>query len=278
MRPEDIEEVEKNIKLWGAIEKVNTRYRNFNFNSIEMESFIHYDKKTSASKMPSLYRLISGVATFNFDNFLVDQILCNMSTYKDIIDKYKPLYDIYQDYLDEIKSEFEKHRAYGEFIPPETVGRSSLARLFVSDERYIDKAWRRFDLKAKYEEKVFHEKMYAPKFPSVSLYLYAQSPWGYKDYSTKYDFITIIKSYEMASDKAGKRTFIQVQRSLVSDSVRYDVLRRDGFKCKICGATAKDGVKLEVDHIIPVSKGGRTTMDNLQTLCERCNRGKRNKI
>ncbi|MBR2352886.1 MAG: HNH endonuclease, partial [Clostridia bacterium] len=40
------------------------------------------------------------------------------------------------------------------------------------------------------------------------------------------------------------------------------------------GATSRDGVKLEVDHIIPVSKGGKSTLDNLQTLCERCNRGK----
>ena len=53
-------------------------------------------------------------------------------------------------------------------------------------------------------------------------------------------------------DKVGKRTFIQAQRALITDSVRYDVLCRDGFKCRICGATAADGVKLEVDHIIPV--------------------------
>ena len=58
----------------------------------------------------------------------------------------------------------------------------------------------------------------------------------------------------------------------------YDVLKRDGFKCCICGAKAKDGVKLEVDHIIPISKGGKSLMNNLQTLSERCNRGKRDKI
>ena len=41
--------------------------------------------------------------------------------------------------------------------------------------------------------------------------------------------------------------------------------------------TAKDGVKLHVDHIIPVYKGGKTTMSNLQTLCDRCNLGKSDK-
>jgi 5-methylcytosine-specific restriction endonuclease McrA len=38
-----------------------------------------------------------------------------------------------------------------------------------------------------------------------------------------------------------------------------------------------DGVKLEVDHIKPISKGGKTVLNNLQTLCMDCNRGKSNK-
>ena len=71
-----------------------------------------------------------------------------------------------------------------------------------------------------------------------------------------------------------RRAFIAQQRRLMSDSLRYDVMKRDGFRCKLCGATAKDGVKLHVDHIIPVSRGGKTEMSNLRTLCERCNLGK----
>ncbi|HIS15474.1 MAG TPA: HNH endonuclease [Candidatus Scatomorpha merdavium] len=35
---------------------------------------------------------------------------------------------------------------------------------------------------------------------------------------------------------------------------------------------------LEIDHIIPVSKGGRTAEENLQTLCWKCNRAKSDKI
>ena len=72
--------------------------------------------------------------------------------------------------------------------------------------------------------------------------------------------------------------FIRQQRALMSDSLRYDILKRDGYRCRICGATQADGVKLHVDHIIPVSKGGRTEPSNLQTLCERCNLGKSNKL
>ena len=64
----------------------------------------------------------------------------------------------------------------------------------------------------------------------------------------------------------------------MNDNIRYNVLRRDNFTCQKCGATVQDGVKLEVDHIIPVSKGGKTNMNNLQTLCNRCNKGKCDKI
>lgn len=59
-------------------------------------------------------------------------------------------------------------------------------------------------------------------------------------------------------------------------SVRYNVLKRDHFKCVICGKSpAKtSGVELHIDHIIPWSKGGETTLKNLRTLCSKCNLGK----
>ncbi len=69
----------------------------------------------------------------------------------------------------------------------------------------------------------------------------------------------------------------QYERSYMTDSLRYDILKRDGFKCQLCGMGQIDGVRLHVDHIIPVSKGGRTIPSNLRTLCEACNMGKRDK-
>lgn len=58
--------------------------------------------------------------------------------------------------------------------------------------------------------------------------------------------------------------------------LRYRVLTRDNYSCKLCGnSPAKDtSIKLHIDHIIPWSKGGETTIENLQTLCDRCNLGK----
>lgn len=63
-------------------------------------------------------------------------------------------------------------------------------------------------------------------------------------------------------------------RSGLSLSLRFDVFRRDEFRCQICGATASDGARLEVDHKVPVAKGGLDEISNLWTLCFGCNRGK----
>jgi 5-methylcytosine-specific restriction endonuclease McrA len=65
------------------------------------------------------------------------------------------------------------------------------------------------------------------------------------------------------------------ERAKMSASLRYSILKRDHFKCVLCGRTPEeDGVKLHVDHIIPISKGGKTEYDNLRTLCQDCNLGK----
>lgn len=58
--------------------------------------------------------------------------------------------------------------------------------------------------------------------------------------------------------------------------LRYQVLKRDNFKCVLCGrspATDPD-VQLHVDHIVAFSLGGKTVPDNLRTACSDCNIGK----
>jgi hypothetical protein len=61
------------------------------------------------------------------------------------------------------------------------------------------------------------------------------------------------------------------ERTSLSVRTRYQVFKRDLYRCCICGKT---GVELEVDHILPVARGGSDDMENLQTLCALCNRGK----
>lgn len=65
-------------------------------------------------------------------------------------------------------------------------------------------------------------------------------------------------------------------RKPVSKRVRFEVLKRDGFRCVYCGA-GSSGVQLEVDHIVPVARGGSNEASNLVTACFDCNRGKSDK-
>ncbi|MCB5981887.1 HNH endonuclease, partial [Flavobacterium psychrophilum] len=60
-------------------------------------------------------------------------------------------------------------------------------------------------------------------------------------------------------------------------SIRYKILERDNFKCTKCGRNVSNGIKLQVDHKNPFSRGGLTEIKNLQTLCNECNLGKSNK-
>ena len=61
----------------------------------------------------------------------------------------------------------------------------------------------------------------------------------------------------------------------IPDSLRFLVLKAAGGRCQLCGISAKDR-PLDVDHIIPRSRGGKTEIANLQALCSKCNRSKRN--
>ena len=65
------------------------------------------------------------------------------------------------------------------------------------------------------------------------------------------------------SANAKHKASVEYERSLMTPRLRYQVLRRDGFKCVLCGASSKDGVTLHVDHIKPVSKGGKSEISNL---------------
>lgn len=64
------------------------------------------------------------------------------------------------------------------------------------------------------------------------------------------------------------------------DRIKFDkgiiekVFRRDGYRCQMCGAKKSDDTQLTIDHIIPLAAGGSNDIDNLQTLCRRCNENK----
>nr|DAF69007.1 MAG TPA: HNHc [Caudoviricetes sp.] len=67
------------------------------------------------------------------------------------------------------------------------------------------------------------------------------------------------------------------KREPLSKKIRFEVFKRDQFKCQYCGASAPD-VVLHVDHINPVNNGGDNDILNLITSCQPCNSGKKHRL
>lgn len=81
-----------------------------------------------------------------------------------------------------------------------------------------------------------------------------------------------------SSDKLFPNNKTASKRAPISRLLRFEIFQRDNFTCQYCGRKQADGIKLHVDHKIPLSKGGADTLDNYITSCDDCNLGKSNKI
>jgi hypothetical protein len=96
-------------------------------------------------------------------------------------------------------------------------------------------------------------------------------PFGSEEFAKKYDYFPyILRNLRKFKEYPPKRP----SPRYIPSEVRIRVWNRDGGKCKRCGAKED----LEFDHIIPVSKGGSNTENNIELLCKKCNRGKSNRI
>lgn len=137
----------------------------------------------------------------------------------------------------------------------------------------------------KTESKLFNERIQEPDTDvRISVKLRYVSRKGKVDLTKNnvFGYIELVRILDSVSTaRVDRKTYERLataERAMLSDGMRYDVLKRDGFRCVLCGMSSKDGAVLHVDHIIPVSKGGKSVMSNLRTLCEKCNIGKSNKI
>ena len=84
------------------------------------------------------------------------------------------------------------------------------------------------------------------------------SPQGRNSYSKRkiYSEPEMLEHYSNLLERKKRQTSTNIERRKMSPTLRYNVMMRDGFRCVLCGRNPEnDGVKLEVDHIIPVSKG-----------------------
>lgn len=90
----------------------------------------------------------------------------------------------------------------------------------------------------------------------------------------------IIELVNALESKLSIEALAKEQRAMMTSKLRMFIKERDKFTCCQCvnSTSAEPNLLLEVDHIIPIAKGGLTQEDNLQTLCWKCNRSKGAKI
>ena len=91
---------------------------------------------------------------------------------------------------------------------------------------------------------------------------------------------TVIELIRLLESKLTANAFAKEQRQLMTKKLREYIINRDNFTCCNCGNSthSEPNLLLEVDHIIPIAKGGYTVENNLQTLCRKCNRSKGDKL
>ena len=113
---------------------------------------------------------------------------------------------------------------------------------------------------------------------------YVKTPYKVTQVSSQISF-----SYESLKSRNGQLKAINYectlreyhskdQRKLLTKELRQKIMIRDNYTCQICGKYMPDGVGLHIDHIIPVSKGGKSVESNLQVLCSKCNGSKSNRL
>lgn len=261
--------IQNNHALWNRISEINAQYKKFAFDDIDCPTITTYQKHTSKAKYGKVMggQYLWG-CTFDFKEFLVSKIFEEKHLYTDIVKQHRELATIYYEYEKKILDVFEQYKLCKSADDCIEEARTFWSKIFgLTDEA-------RFKILHNYEYDLMDSKTFSPVFPTVKLILSAETQYDVYSREVIYSIKDIIECYDLAVEKEGKMSFVKKQRAIVTDSLRYDVLKRDGFRCCICGATANDGVKLEVDHIVPISKGGKSILGNLQTLCERCNRGK----
>jgi 5-methylcytosine-specific restriction endonuclease McrA len=241
-------------KISPKIKKLENLNKNISFydvpSSISMEK--RYDNKSHYNKMTPAYYMASRV---------------------------KNELEVFEDYIHKIRENRIKKESYDILVDEIRSSPCEVSKEVLNQERLSKNMYLHF------EEKIFNKTIINPTLGiKITVNLYYTSPNGRYSYthSDTFGFDNLVACAESVSrtylDKKTYEAISVSERAEVSDSMRYDVLKRDNFRCVICGASRDDGARLHVDHIYPISKGGKSVPSNLRTLCERCNVGKSDKI
>lgn len=133
-------------------------------------------------------------------------------------------------------------------------------------------------------EEVWRELGYPPTKRNINKYGLKISAgpyhrnWG--TFRTACELLSKFHNGKITKDELHEGSIDKNNRETIPLNIRWKVLKRDNYTCKKCGKSPakNNNVELEIDHIHPVAKGGDNNIENLQTLCHKCNQGKKDKL
>ncbi len=225
------------------LNEVNSRYNFYPYVSFDQSHT--YDNK-------NFYNTIS------CEDYLIYQLQFIRKKIFDQIDKVNSNKRLYSSYKNEVKN----INQFGKFDI--STGKLKLDKLVGIEKKFIEK-----------------QTIQAPVTQfSLTVTLYCSTINGKirgrkrENFSVD-DVLTIIKRLSnrrgaFYCDREIWDAICRVERGKVSNKMRFSIYARDGHRCCNCGISDRYA-QLEIDHIIPIAKGGKTTYNNLQTLCHRCN-------
>lgn len=243
----NIKKIKKKTILYSKILLLNTEYKLPNLKQLCYSYPVRFKNE---------------LQTCNIDDYLMKAIYDNLDEIKEYLEEYKNCLNQYVIY----NKNYENLKKY--------ITEEEALKNKISFKKYY-----------KYQNMIFEREKQKKFYQfNIQINIFYKSKKGrvYKEINQNYNKVQFQNIYKKYVSLQNSRELYEInsriERAKISDSVRYDVFMRDGNKCCICGRKQSDGVILEVDHIIPDSKGGKSTIDNLQTLCDRCNGGKSNKM
>ena len=194
---------------------------------------------------------------YNYIRFVEEKIEANPEAcfqYIQILTAHQEKYGLYQDALKQLPSPISGENTAELDIPYDFYKKA--------EADLVSKA----TLQPCVDQRLICKCTYAS--PKGRSFMQAKKEFNLDDIKTHYDIVI---------NRIAEKSTKEYQRKAMTNSMRYDIMKRDGFRCVLCGRSSSDGVSLHVDHIVPVAKGGKTVPENLRTLCQECNSGKRDK-
>lgn len=234
--------LQNNIYL-KKLQEINSKYKFYDY--VNFDQFHTYDNENFFSDI-SCY------------DYLTYQLQFISSKVVSQINKEKKNLQLYTEYIKEISSFTET----GKFLTD--IGKLKYARIIATEKHLI-------------KEHTF-AKPHTEFCIEVSLYCSQMNGRIYDKKKAIYyadEILLLIKRLNnrrgtFYNDREIWNSICRVERGKVSNKMRFSIYQRDGYRCSKCGISQRYA-QLEVDHIIPIAKGGKSTYNNLQTLCHRCN-------